>query len=184
MSQHAALPDAWVAEIFRRLALTYGRDFLSRWEGLDLADVRADWGQQLAGFSGPSIGHAIENLPSGQPPTVLQFRDLCRLRPESAPLALAAPAAGDIPPAVAAQLARAKAIAADRNRLQWAYDLQAREGGQTKHTSGSVRLTQAQRDAWRVALASSTVDTSGLRVDYTPPPADCLPPAMRAGGAA
>ena len=153
MSQPAALPDAWVGEIFRRLVVTYGRSFLGRWEGVDLADVRADWARQLAGLSGPAVAHALDTLPSDQPPTALQFRDAARRCPEPARLALAAPQAGAIPPAVAEELRRMRDLRRESDALQWARDLRDREERQTAETPDSVRMTPFQRAAWREALA-------------------------------
>ncbi len=74
-----SLPDVWVDRIFTKLSLTYGRDFLSRWEGLELDDVKADWAHELSGMAvrPERIRYALENLPASKPPTVLEFRNLC-----------------------------------------------------------------------------------------------------------
>lgn len=74
----------------------YGRDFTSRWEGLDLAEVKADWMRELGGLldTPNAIRHGLERLPTDKPPNVLQFRAICIGAPgdRHAPLSLASPA--------------------------------------------------------------------------------------------
>lgn len=84
----------WVEVIFTKLSLAYGRDFLGRWEGLDLDAVKADWAHELAGFAGhrDAIAHALAHLPP-KPPTVLEFRAICRMAPAPATPRLEAPVA-------------------------------------------------------------------------------------------
>lgn len=74
-----SLPSVWVDRIFTKLSLVYGRDFLSRWEGLELDDVKADWAHELSGMAvrPERIKYALEHLPASKPPTVLDFRVLC-----------------------------------------------------------------------------------------------------------
>ena len=99
-----SLPLMWVDKIFAKLTLVYGREFLSRWEGLTIADVKTDWAHEMAGFAEnpQAIAHALQNLPSDKPPNVYQFRSIARsLPPKQA--ALPAPVAAS-PDIVAAQL--------------------------------------------------------------------------------
>jgi len=107
-----SLPDVWVDRIFTKLALVYGRDFLSRWEGLELDDVKADWAHELSGMAvrPERIRYALENLPASKPPTVLDFRNLCmQARFDELP---ALPAPSD-PAAMAEGLRRLKEKAAE-----------------------------------------------------------------------
>lgn len=78
-----SLPAMWVDRIFDRLSVVYGGEFLDRWRAIPLTDVKTNWGQMLAYYEADpgAIAWALENLPSGKPPTVLQFRDLCRAAP-------------------------------------------------------------------------------------------------------
>lgn len=78
-----SLPAAWVDRIFDRLAIVYGEEFLARWRAVSMADVKTDWANTLGYYEADpgAIAWALENLPSGKPPTVLQFRDLCRQAP-------------------------------------------------------------------------------------------------------
>lgn len=88
-----SLPPQWVDRIFEKLTLVYGRDFLRRWDGIPIDDVKADWARELAGFAQlpESIAHALKNLPRDDPPNVYQFRDLCRRAPPKQMLRIEAP---------------------------------------------------------------------------------------------
>ncbi len=82
-----SLPMPWIERIFTKLTMIYGRDFLGRWEGLNIDEVKADWAHELAGFKNhaDSIAYALKNMPdSGKAPTVLEFRAMCRKAPEPA----------------------------------------------------------------------------------------------------
>jgi hypothetical protein len=71
-----------VEVIFTKLSLIYGREFLARWEGLDLADVKNDWAYELENVPITAIRHALKNLPSTKAPTVLEFRNIARNAPQ------------------------------------------------------------------------------------------------------
>jgi len=75
-----SLPIAWVDKLFEKLAIRYGRDFLGRWEGMPIADIKTDWSDVLSGFKGhpDSIAWALDNLPEVKAPTSTEFRALCR----------------------------------------------------------------------------------------------------------
>lgn len=142
-----ALPDAWVERIFAKLAVTYGQRFLGLYSGVDMATVRANWAHELAGYAQApeAIRHALENLPADNPPTVLQFRLLCRNRPVPAPKMIAGPAPDKA--RVAQALAGIKPRGPNDPKA-WAYDLRDRE----QRGSG---LTEYQRKAWREAIGLS-----------------------------
>lgn len=76
--------ESLVDLIFSKCQLVYGRDFSSRWEGMKLADVKADWRRELGTWLNQpqAIKHALENLPE-RPLTVIQFRALCMSHQES-----------------------------------------------------------------------------------------------------
>ena len=78
-----SLPMPWVDKIFMKLTLVYGRDFLARWEGLTIADVKTDWAHEMAGFAEnpQAIAFALQNLPNEKPPNVYQFRSIARSLP-------------------------------------------------------------------------------------------------------
>lgn len=89
-----SIPVEWVDRIFTKLSLAYGREFIGRWEGLSIGDVKTDWSHELAGFENwpEAIAFAFDHLPE-KPPTVQQFRSICMKAPAKQHLALPAPQA-------------------------------------------------------------------------------------------
>ena len=77
------LPENWINHIFEKLTLAYGVDFMNRWKGLSAAEVKTHWAQELGGFSSrkDAVSFALNHLPPGKPPTVLEFRELMRKAP-------------------------------------------------------------------------------------------------------
>jgi hypothetical protein len=90
-----SLPLPWIDKIFHKLTLVYGREFIGRWEGLELADVKTDWAHELAGLENfpEGIAFALQNMPSGKPPNVLEFRAMALKAPRPALKQLEAPKA-------------------------------------------------------------------------------------------
>lgn len=88
-----SLPESWVDRIFAKLTLVYGHQFLSRWDGLSIADVKADWAHELDGYQNnpQAIAFALSNLPPSRAPNVLEFRELCFRAPRSLERALPPP---------------------------------------------------------------------------------------------
>ncbi|MFZ8302542.1 hypothetical protein ACO1K9_13755, partial [Staphylococcus aureus] len=76
-----------------KLQLVYGSHFTGRWSGVSIEAVKADWAHELDGMENhpEAIKHALQHLPVDQPPTVLQFRQLCRNAPTPPSKALPAP---------------------------------------------------------------------------------------------
>ena len=89
-----SLPAPWIDRIFSKLTVAYGRDFLSRWEGVSMNDVKSDWAHELSGFVNcpDAIAWALAHLPDGKPPTVMQFRALANSMPRQEHMALLGPA--------------------------------------------------------------------------------------------
>lgn len=77
-----------VDRLFDRLTATYGRDFTSKFEGVEPAAIRTLWAHELGSYNDRlrCIAWALENLPE-RPPNVIEFRGLCRRAPgpEEAP---------------------------------------------------------------------------------------------------
>lgn len=118
-----SLPSAWTDKIFAKLSLAYGRDFIGRWEGIDLGDVKTDWSHELSGFDAhpEAIAYALANLPQ-KPPTVIEFRAIARRAPLPDAPRLEAPKAD--PAKVAAEIAKQtdlkSAFAPKHNPKEWA----------------------------------------------------------------
>lgn len=142
-----SLPAAWVDRIFDKLALTYGRDFLGRYEGLDLNAVKSDWAHELSGFfAHPSaISHALANLPD-RAPSVIDFRKLARLAPAvEVPRIEHSPAGKERIEAELARVAPALKSKASTDFREWARCIVAR------HESGD-RITRTQLSMAKDAL--------------------------------
>jgi hypothetical protein len=90
-----SLPAPWTEKIFMKLTLIYGRDFTARWEGMNICDIKTDWSHELSGYENrpKSIAWALQNLPAGKPPTVLEFRKLCNTLPQEATVFIEQPKA-------------------------------------------------------------------------------------------
>lgn len=144
-----SLPTAWVDKIFSKLTLTYGRDFLGRWEGVSLADVKTDWAHELSGFENwpEAIAFALTNLPTDKPPTVQAFKAMAHKAPKPERAQLPAPKAD--PARVAAELAKLAPVRAQRGAKTdfkaWAKSLHAR------HEAGEI-LRPIQVRFYREAL--------------------------------
>ena len=140
-----SLPLPWVDKIFDKLTLTYGQAFLARWKDIDLSAVKSDWVHELSGFEKAphAIAHALACLPD-RPPTVLEFRALCRLAPAADVPRLDTPRAD--PARIAAELAKLaplRTIAAPVSCLGWAKRiLQRKESGERVNRTA---LEMAQR---------------------------------------
>lgn len=143
-----SLPAGWTDRIFEKLTVTYGRDFLSRWEGMDLNAVKSDWAHELSGlFRHPSsIAWALDHLPE-KPPTVVQFRRIANEMPAQSEPRLEYEAAGM--ERIAAELARVAPSITRVNPVDsrdWARRLVAR------HESGEFKATRAALGMARDAL--------------------------------
>lgn len=138
------MPLPWVEKIFRKLTLVYGRDFLSRWEGQEINGVIDDWALELAGFANwpEAIGWALNNLPADRPPTVLQFRDICRRAPGKAMLALPEPPAD--PERLKAELAKLASVPVVQRQdpKAWAQRIMARHAHGDRLSTISVRFAR------------------------------------------
>lgn len=69
---------ALVNDIFGRMLLRYGSQWLSRWDGMPLEHVKEDWRGQLAGLTREQIEHGLAHLPEGRTPDAGMFRSICR----------------------------------------------------------------------------------------------------------
>lgn len=146
--QPQPLHASWVEALFSRLTVRYGAPWLALWAGVDLAAVKADWSNELAGIGADAIKYALDHLPPDRPPTVGQFRLLCLNRPPAAP---ALPAPKPDPEVARKALAAINVSPSGRAALQWAHELRKRD-------IAGERLTKAQRDMWRAALKNEQAE--------------------------
>lgn len=123
-----SLPLPAVDRLFARLTATYGKQFLSLYEGLDANAIKTSWAHELSGYANrlSDVAWALENLPE-RAPNAIEFRNLCRKAPtpENIPL----PAAPADPGRVRAELAKMKPLVMSAQKvgsnanLQWAVRL-------------------------------------------------------------
>lgn len=167
-----SLQDSWVDRIFTKLSMTYGRDFLARWEGLELEDVKADWGDELGGLSPTPdrIRYALENLPL-KAPTVIEFRALAFSMPIVSMPALPAPDPAGLK-RIAETLAPAFGDMPTPRQWMETLDRDVKAGNASPARKRHHAIAVANGYYGNVAAA-----TMG---DFTPPPESSLPPDMRA----
>lgn len=167
-----SLPSAWIDRIFTRLSTIYGHHFIGRWSGLDIAEVKAEWGEELAFYGAEeragAIRYALEHLPPDNPPNVLQFRALCRQAPELKPLALPAPSAEGLK-----RMANVMSGAPRMGGVTFA-DMLARH----RRIRDEGRQSPAQRE-WLQRVESAGDYAATEAADFQPIPANLLPPEMR-----
>lgn len=138
-----SLPEPWIEKIFHKLAVTYGRAWLSMWDGVPIDDVKADWADQLTGYQqNPSaIAYALDNLPAAKPPTVLEFRAICQRGPTRNVEQPRLPYTGPTIDAKAVQAAidTARQSKPKRAPRQWAHDLAEKDRVNPKTVTPAVR---------------------------------------------
>jgi hypothetical protein len=143
-----SVPIEWIDRIFEKLTIVYGRDFMDRWRGLSIADVKTDWAHELAGFERwpEAIKFALQNMPPDKPPTVLQFRDICRKAPAKELPKLPEPKADpDRLNKAIAELSVAKANFKAESKIDhkaWAKRIMARHAARERINPTSLRFAR------------------------------------------
>lgn len=149
-----ALPESWVDSIFKKLTVRYGQQFLGRWAGVDMSDVKADWAEQLGGFIArpDCIAWALDRLPLDKSPTAAQFRELANSKPEHDEKPKLDWKRGPIPANVMQELDRLKEPLEVKSQYAgpkgWAYRMRDRE-------ASGVNLPMYSRRAWREAIGGA-----------------------------
>jgi hypothetical protein len=147
-----SLPSKVIDRLFDRLMATYGREWISKWDGIDISMVKSMWSHELAAYTDnlEAIGWALENL-QHRCPNVIEFKQLCKQAPRLSVAALSAPkASADVVDKEIAKIAASamKAPVDERGQVdhrQWAKKLRDR------HQKGEV-LSLVQINAYRTAL--------------------------------
>lgn len=150
------LPIIWVDKLFKKLAAIYGREFTGRYNGVDPAQVKAEWAECLGPFATrpEALKFALEHLPSDKCPSMLQFRDLCRQAPRDNANALPEPKTA--PEIVDKEMAKIVQQAfKPKDPKRWATRLEER------HKAGE-KLSLIQIDAYKKALydTQSKIDSA------------------------
>ena len=164
-----SIPPNWVDRIFTKLTLVYGRDFLSRWEGVEIGSVKTDWAHELASLGDwpEAIAYGLANLPVERPPTALQFRQICRSAPPKASTALPEPAVKADPARVAAELAKLADIRivnrvapSTIDHKAWAKSIMAEHDAGRKLNPTRLRFA---REALGIKLSAGDDEAQALR---------------------
>ncbi len=138
-----SLPSSWVDKIFLKLTLTFGRDFLDRWKGVPIEDVKADWAHELRGFqqNPAAIAYGLEHCIAGKPPTVQEFKSACYRKPDTTPL-LPSPV---VDPVIAARVLEGLRESAKTkpSMKDWAYRLKSRHEAGDKLNRNQIACYQA-----------------------------------------
>ena len=140
-----SLPLPWVDKIFHKMTLTFGREFIQKWEGVPMDEVKSDWAFELRGYqqNPAAIKHAIETLITGKPPTVHEFK-AAAARYSPAYEALPSPKADN--DVVMAEIQKSRVLVNySTGNKDWAHRLKARED------AGEI-LTSYQKMCYREAL--------------------------------
>lgn len=132
-------PSAWIDRLFHRFDLLYGNRFIDGWKGIDIAEVKQCWYQELSKFDLETIGMALDKV-GVHPPGLPEFIELClKAKPFHASYApaLKAPkrADPDEPATVAARerfMAQLPRCGKNPPSYRWAHDLQARQAAGEK----------------------------------------------------
>lgn len=136
-----------IDDVFTRLALVYGQRFTCHWPESAIPAVKAAWETELRGISHEAIDFALANLPAGNPPMALDFRDLCRRYQEDAQARVPIVRQRQTEEEKARALAILKSFKRPdpQGPKAWAWRMRARE-------LAGERLTLFQRQCWREAL--------------------------------
>lgn len=82
-----ALPDAWVDKLIQKMKIFYGAKFAQQWDSIDPKVMRAEWAEELGGYTGPELSAGLTACRTRTfPPTLPEFMALCRppINPEVA----------------------------------------------------------------------------------------------------
>lgn len=100
-----SLSIAAIDRLFERLELSYGGEWVRKWEKSPTEDVKSMWAHELSHYANnlQAIAWSLDNLPE-RCPNLIEFRNLCRSAPAPEMPRLPEPKAD--PARVAAELSR------------------------------------------------------------------------------
>lgn len=166
-----SLPTELIDDVFKVLLAEYGQRFVRMYAGQEdaMPEIKARWAEVLGGVKPAVIRYGLRHLPEKVPPTPGEFRALCLNAPPPEVKALPAPRPDR--KRLAAEFAKLReTIRGERDPRAWIRALEARvERGEA--------LTETQRAA--LQRASYALPAEMPAGEFTPIPADCLPPGMR-----
>ena len=137
-----------IDRLFQRLAACYGAEWIGKWVGVPMQDVRSIWALELAPFADrlDAINWAIDHRPE-RAPTAAQFRDLCRQAPRAETVKLQEPIPSmetldrirDQIESLAVEMTRPME---QRDMLAWARKIVARSDAGVKVSANSLSIAR------------------------------------------
>lgn len=77
--QPAILPLPWVDKLIKKMQIRYGKKFAEQWGMLDPLEMRDEWAEELAGYTGAEIARGLDACRARTfVPTLPEFMMLCR----------------------------------------------------------------------------------------------------------
>lgn len=78
-----SMPIKAIDRLFDRMGLTYGNEWVRKWDSAPISEVKSMWAHELDFYSNrlEDIAWALENLPE-KCPNVIEFKNLCRKAPK------------------------------------------------------------------------------------------------------
>lgn len=93
MDKQSAWLEATIDKLWERCENRWGSLWMDRWAGLPMARVKAEWADDLSGFTPEALRYGFDVVRDNRyPPTLPEFVQACRLAPPPPVRALAAPA--------------------------------------------------------------------------------------------
>lgn len=78
-AQPAILPLPWVDKLIKKLQIMYGKKFAEQWGMIDPLEMRDEWAEELAGYTGAEIARGLDACRARTfVPTLPEFMMLCR----------------------------------------------------------------------------------------------------------
>ncbi len=79
-----SLPIKWIESLFERMLFEYGKKFSDQWGGSDPEALKAHWAKRLGDLNGEELKRGYGKLEGREwPPTLPEFRNLCRPQADS-----------------------------------------------------------------------------------------------------
>ncbi len=90
--KQSAWLDATIDKLWERFENRYGSLWMDRWAGLPMVRVKAEWSDELRGFTPDALRYGFDAVKDGRfPPTLPEFVEACRRAPKPRLVALDAP---------------------------------------------------------------------------------------------
>lgn len=144
----SALPDAWIDRLFHLLLLAYGSSWSSKWEGVPMAEVKAEWASCLAFASADQMRRALDHCKTSSPypPSLPEFATLCKAfaPPPDTRNLLPPPRGGTIHPSVQAEITKLLDHTRKQDPKDWARRiLKEHADGTYRHIIGIQKAREA-----------------------------------------